>query len=150
MKTFYDRYGWSSNFSERRISICALNIRIGSVGGSLLSIELRSKTIIRLNWNFQLQASSTFELYWEIAGKDCFLKFIQLSHYTSINLVSYHTTQQFFSLLIFFTVYAKLLIITCFLVLCSVMFQKHLTESGTKVFCLSWGKLVLRISFKNG
>ena len=32
---------------------------------------------------------------------------------------------------------AKLLIIIFFLVLCFVMFKKHLTESGTKVFCLS-------------
>ena len=42
-----------------------------------------------------------------------------------------------FQLIDIFIIYAKLLIITCFLVLCSVMFQKHLTESGTKVCCLS-------------
>ena len=46
----------------------------------------------------------------------------------------HHTTV--FSRLIFFIIYAKLWIIICFLVLCFVMFQKHLTESGTKVFCL--------------
>ena len=42
-----------------------------------------------------------------------------------------------FQLIDIFIICAKLLIITCFLVLCSVMFQKHLTESGTKVCCLS-------------
>ena len=48
----------------------------------------------------------------------------------------HHST--FFQLIdIFHNIYAKLLIIICFLVLCSALFQKHLIESGINVFYLS-------------
>ena len=39
------------------------------------------------------------------------------------------------------------LIIICFLALCSVMCQRHLIESGIRVFYLSYGKMALKGNF---
>ena len=87
----------------------------------------------------QLQTGSTFELYWKLKEKIGFKKLFNflldnnlLYKYQSSFLPRHSTVHK---LLIFFIIYAKFLIIICFLVLFSVVFQSHLTESGIKVFC---------------
>ena len=58
-------------------------------------------------------------------------------------LVSYRTIKQCFSFFYNF----KLMTTMWFLVLCSVMFQKHLVETDTRVLCLSWDKMALKGNF---
>ena len=51
-----------------------------------------------------------------------------------------------FQLIDTFIIYARPLII-CSLALCSVMCQKHLIESGIRVFYLSYGKMASKGNF---
>ena len=98
--------------------------------------------------------------YWPVAFLSCIGKlqerivFKNLYNFLLDNNLLYKYQSGFlphhstvFQLIDIFHNICQALIIICFLVLCSVMFQKHLTESGTKVFCLNWGKMVLRESF---
>ena len=82
--------------------------------------------------------------------KRCIIFYYTIISYISIKQISYLTTQQCFSSLASFIIYAKLLIIICSISLYSVTCQKNLIGSGARVFCLSKGKMALRGNFKNG